>query len=664
MKLGFNVFGSRSSKEGVSTQAASGGRGSGDVISLAGRFAPDLGVTDENGIVTFNSVGDDVDNPFSVATQRIDETSTDNYRANFYGDYEIIEGLSFKTTFGFVTVNQTRGTYVPSTLVTSAGDQGGIAGIASGKRTNFLNENYLTYVKEFSNSKLTLVAGTSYQKNKNENYSAGAQGFTSDSFSYFNIGAGTTQLIPSSSLSETLIVSQFGRLNYDYADKYLLTLTGRRDGASNFAANEKYAFFPSGALGWKVSNEEFLKDSNTISNLKLRGSYGVTGNPSIAPYQSLASFQNIYTAVGGQTVNAVVPFQSANPNLKWESSYQTNYGIDIGLLSNKISLTLDYYTIDTKDVILGDTSQPEYFGFQNPGSLKNIGEINNTGFEITLNTRNIANDNFSWTTDFNWATNTTKIEKLIDGEDVLLDASPGHFIQDVTHILREGEAVGVFWGYEYQGVYQGGALPAGTGTLTQGTDVAPGDELFTDVDGDGMITANEDKKIIGDPNQDWTAGITNTFTYKDFDLSIFFQGAYGGDIMSFTNIELANGDSNATTEVLNAWTPTNTNTNVPSARLRSKDITSRFVYDGSYIRLKNIALGYNLPSSVTDKLGMDKVRFSISGQNLLTFTDYPGTDPEVSYRAAGNQNSNVNQGFDYGNYPNIKSITFSANLKF
>jgi TonB-linked SusC/RagA family outer membrane protein len=659
LKLGFNAFGSRSNKNGVSSQANTGGRGSGDVISIAYRFAPDLSIVDANGANTFNSVGDDVDNPFAIANESIDETKTDNYRANFYADYEIIEDLSFKTTFGFSTINQTRGTYKPSTLLTTAGAQGGIGAIANAVTTNVLSENYLTYKKDFAKSKLTLLAGYSYQKNTAERSTAGAQGFTSDSFSYYNLGGGSMPLIPTSDLVETEILSQFGRLNYDYDDKYLLTLTGRRDGASNFAANEKYAFFPSGAFGWKVSNEEFLKNVETISNLKLRVSYGVTGNPSIAPYQSLASFSNIYAVTGGQTVNAIVPNQSSNPDLKWESSYQSNFGIDLGLFDSRVSLSLDYYNIATKDLILGDTSQPEYFGFLNNQSLRNIGEINNNGIEIALTTKNVSTDNFSWTTNLNWSKNRNEVVKLVGGQDVFLDAAPGHFLQDETHILREGEAVGVFYGLEYQGVYQGGALPAGTASFS-GT---AGDELFTDIDGDGSITT-DDRKIIGDPNQDWTMGITNTFTYKNLDLNLFFQGAYGGDIFSFTNLELASGGSNATTEAINAWTPSNMDTNVPSAAVRDKRVTSRFVYDGSYIRLKNVALGYTLPFETAEKLGMTNVRLSISGQNLFTFTDYPGTDPEVSYRASGNQNSNVNQGFDYGNYPNIKSMSFSVNLKF
>ncbi|SHI32096.1 SusC/RagA family TonB-linked outer membrane protein [Algibacter luteus] len=666
LKLGMNLFGSRGTKAGVPTQSTgeTANGGGDDVISLMFRFAPDQPIQDANGVNTINSVGDNVDNPYAIATEGVNETKTDNYRANLYANYDIFEDLAFKTTFGFSTANGNAGVFRPSTLVVTAGSGvGGRATIENFKRTTVLSENYLTYNKEIGKGNLTLLGGYSYQKTSTDRFSAGAQGFTSDSFSFYNLQSGSTQLIPTSSYSETEIQSQFGRLNFDYDDKYLLTATVRRDGASNFAENEKYAIFPSGAIGWKISNEEFLKDHDKISNLKLRASYGVTGNQAIAAYQSLASFGSVFTPINGTTVINVTPNQVANPDLKWESSYQTNIGLDLGLFNNKISLSLDYYNIDTKDLIIEDSSQPQYLGFLTAASLRNVGEVNNKGFEISLNTRNISNENFSWTTDFNWSTNKNEFVTLLNGQDIFQDASPGYFNIPRTHILREGEAVGVFWGFEYQGVYQGGALPAGTATLSG---AVAGDQLFTDIDGDGSITPGDDQKIIGDPNPDWTFGFTNNFSYKNFDLNIFFQGSQGGDVMNLTNVQLFNGDSNATRDILNSWTPTNTDTNIPRAALRGKQISSRFVEDGSYIRLKNIALGYNLPSNITDKLGMDNVRLSISAQNLLTFTDYSGLDPEVSYGVVGQGSSasNTTNGFDFGNYPTVKSVNFSVNLKF
>ena len=239
------------------------------------------------------------------------------------------------------------------------------------------------------------------------------------------------------------------------------------------------------------------------------------------------------------------------------------------------------------------------------------------------------------------------------------------FSHDRSYILRVGEEVGLFWGYEYAGVYQGGTAPDGTQTLSGGV---AGDPLFVDVDGSGDIT-EADRTTIGNPNPDFTWGFTNNFTYRNLDLSIFFQGSQGGDIFNLTNVQLTNGDANTTRAYYNsAWTPTNTDTNTPRVGNNSnREISSRFVEDGSYVRLKNISLGYTVPSEVSEKLGLDNLRVSLSGQNLLTFTDYSGLDPEVSYYGSGGNNNtsaNTAQGFDFGNYPTVKTVTMSLNLKF
>jgi len=299
LKLGVNLFGSRGTKEGITTQSdGSVTVGNDDVISLAMRMAPDKPVRDENGVFTTNdAIGDELDNPFAVATERVDETVSDNFRANVYANYDILKGLAFKTTLGFSSENETRGVYQPSTLKVTASAVDGRARITNAKRTSLLSENYLTYSTAVGNGNLT-----------------------SDAFSYHALGTATGLLQPDSRLSEVEIQSQFGRVNYDFDNKYLITATVRRDGASNFAANNKYAIFPSAAIGWKVSNEDFLKDSKNISNLKVRLSYGVTGNPSISPYQSLARFASLYASSNGSTVFAITPDQPANPDLKWESS--------------------------------------------------------------------------------------------------------------------------------------------------------------------------------------------------------------------------------------------------------------------------------------------------------------------------------------------------------
>ncbi len=672
LKLGLNLFGSRGVKDGVTTQSdGSVTVGGDDVISLAMRFAPDKAVREEDGSFTTNdAIGDEVDNPYAVATERVDETISDDFRANVYGSYDIIKNLTFKTTFGLSSENENRGIYQPSTLKITASAVDGRARVTNAKRTTLLSENYLTYDVEIGKGNLTLLGGYSYQKNDTKAFAAAGTGFLSDAFSYHALGTATGLLQPASSLSQVEIQSQFGRLNFDYDNKYLITATVRRDGASNFAANNKYAIFPSAAIGWKVSNEEFLKNNRTISGLKLRASYGVTGNPSISPYQSLARFASLYASSEGETVFAITPDQPANPNLKWESSYQTNFGVDLGVIENRVNLSFDYYNINTKDLILGNNGIPEYFGFQNDEILTNLGEINNRGFEISLNTKNIVKGDFRWSTDFNLSRNKNEVAALINDADFFGNAAPSYFSHDRSYVLRVGEEVGLFWGYEYAGVYQGGDFPAGTATLQGGT---LGDPLFTDIaDEDGVLDGEiteADRTIIGNPNPDFTYGFSNNFSYMGFDLNIFFQGSQGGDIFNMTNVQLNNGDANTTRDYFNnAWTSANTNTDQPRVGNNSnREISSRFVEDGSYLRLKNVALGYNLPSDFIEKIGVGNIRLSISAQNLLTFTKYSGLDPEVNYFGASGDNntsSNTVQGFDFGNYPTVKSVAFSLNVKF
>ncbi|WPR71162.1 TonB-dependent receptor [Flavobacterium sp. NG2] len=660
LKVGLNVFGSKSQRNGILTQTQSGGTGTADVVSAAYRFDPSLGIYNTNGVYTTNPIGDEIDNPFATATENINETIATTYRTNFYANYEFLKGLEFRTTLGLNSANSQVGTFVPNTLLSGKGVKGR-ATINDSKTTNILSENYLTYKKELGKGLLTLMSGYSYQKEKVSTFSAGATGFVTNSVSYHNLGGGAIYLQPNSSLTETEIVSLFGRVNYDLDDKYLVTFTARRDGSSNFSANNKYALFPSGAVGWNMGNENFLKDNKVISSFKWRASYGATGNPSIAPYGTLARFSETYSVIGDQIVNAVAVTVLANDNLKWETSYQSDFGVDVGLFNNKINITADYYSIKTKDLLFA-RPLPEYVGLANPFQIQNIGELSNKGFELGINTKNITTDNFRWTTDFNISTNKNKIVALPDNADILINSAPGHFLQPDSQILRVGEAVGSFFGYIYDGVIQAGQ------TIPTGYENTPGGELLRDISGpngvpDGKITS-DDKTIIGNPNPDFNAGMNNDFKYKNFDLNVFFQASVGGDILNYSLLEMASGDANPTTEALNSWTPTNTNTNVPVAAVRTKRITSRFVYDGSYIRLKNLSLGYTLPSDLVKKVGFEKVRFYISGQNLLTFTKYPGADPEVNYRNNNNERSNTNLGLDYGSYPNTKTFTMGVNLKF
>ena len=677
LKIGMNSVASRSEQNGVSTQSTgsdaigSVNGGGDDVVALAFRFSPDVGLFNEAGNFSQNTVGDDIENPWAVATQITNETKTDNARTNMYADFKILEGLSFKTTVGYRTQNSTEGYFKPQTFLLSAGG----AFLESVKRTRLLNENYLTYTTPVGQGNLTAIAGHSYQKSTTEGFEAGARGLLTDVFSWHNLEAGQIdQRSIDSRFSESEIESVFGRLNFDWADKYLLTTTVRRDGASNFAANNKFAIFPSVAVGWKISNENFMVNNQTISNLKLRGSYGLTGNQAIGPYESLAIYRvQPPSEVGGAF--GVDLARESNPDLKWETSTQVNVGVDVGLFENRISFSADYYNIDTKDLLAVDRALNFYLGTTDLDVLRNVGAINNRGFEFSLTSTNINKNDFRWTSNFNFARNRNEVVELSGGTELIGSGAPGYFSGGSTYILREGEAIGAFWGLDYQGVYQGGAVPEGTALTGVSFDAdgapIPGEPLFAEVadeegNFDGVIDDN-DRQIIGDPNPDFTFGFTNTFTYKNFDLNIFLQGAVGGDIYNLTAVQLYNGDSNGLTDVLNSWTPENTDTDIPRAAVRGRERSSRFVEDGSYVRLKNVAIGYALPTGILQNVGISSARLSISAQNLLTFTNYSGLDPEVSYFGSGGESSgddNVIQGHDYGNYPNLRSITLGVNLKF
>ncbi len=677
LKIGMNSIASRSEQNGVSTQSTgrdaigSVNGGGDDVVALAFRFSPDVGRFNDAGNFSQNTVGDDIENPWAVATQIRNETKTDNARTNLYADLKILKGLNFKTTLGYRTQNSTEGYFKPQTFLLSAGG----AFLESVKRTRLLNENYLTYTTPVGQGNVTATVGHSYQKSTTEGLEAGARELLTDAFEWYNLEAGQIdQRSIDSRFSESEIESIFGRLNFDWANKYLLTATVRRDGASNFAANNKHAIFPSVALGWKVSNERFLVNNRTLSNLKLRASYGLTGNQAIGPYESLAAYR-VQPPSEVDGAFGVDLAREANPDLKWETSIQTNVGVDVGLYENRITFSADYYNIDTEDLLAIDRASNFYLGTTDLDVLRNVGAINNRGIELTLTSNNINKNDFRWTTNLNFARNRNKVVELSSGSELIGSGAPGYFAGGTTYILREGEAIGLFWGLDYQGVYQGGDIPQGTALEAVSFDgdgnPIPGEPLFAeaaDEEGsfDGMIDDN-DRQIIGDPNPDFTFGIANTITYKNFDLNIFFQGAVGGDIYNLTAVQLYNGDSNGLTDVLNSWTPENTDTDIPRATIRGRERSSRFVEDGSYVRLKNIALGYSLPTGMLQNVGFSSARISISAQNLLTFTDYSGLDPEVSYFGSGGESrgdDNVIQGHDFGNYPNLRSITFGLNLKF
>ena len=672
LKIGLNIFAERSNTEGVPTQESSGGADGAGVIGSALRFMPDQPIFNVGGSYTTAAMGDPIDNPFAIANEYQYNSVGDRLQGNFSAEYKILKDLSFKTTLGASTSNWRDGEYY-TTLLNKGRSYGGLGSITGSKRTNVSSENYLSYNTTFASvHKFGLMGGYSYQTYRNEDWMASNSKFITDAVSYWNLGGGAVTQIPSSRLTEGKLASFYSRLNYGFNEKYLITFNARYDGSSNFSKNHKWAFFPSGALAWNMKNEGFMQSIRSINQWKWRASYGLTGNQAIGPYQTLARLTDVFAIVDGKIVNAVRPSTVANDDLTWETTAQMDFGTDIGLFDSRITFSADYYRMLTSDLLFS-VPLPQYSGYSS--QLKNIGKVENKGFEFTLSGK-ILTGELKWNADFNLSANRNVVLELPDGKDIFYASGPGHLISlGNTQVLRVGAPVGSIYGYIYDGVYQVGD----TFIPGSGFEQVAGGEKYRDIDGkkdangnltgeaDGVLNAS-DQTIVGNPQPKFFYGFNNEFKWESLDLSIFMQGSQGNDILSYTLLELETLGKpiNSTTRALDRWTPTHINTDVPKkTTARSERVSTRWIYDGSYLRVKNIMLGYNMPKSVLDKLNIQKLRLYVSAQNILTFTKYRGFDPEVNYGGDGSgSNSNMNQGLDYASYPNAKSYTVGLNIAF
>jgi len=670
LKIGLNVFGERSNTDGVPTQESSGGADGAGVIGSALKFMPDQGIYKADGTYTTAAMHDPIDNPYAITQEYQNNVVGDRLQANFSAEYKLLKDLSFKTTLGLSATNSRTGEYW-STLLNRGRSYGGLGNISSAKRTNVASENYLSYNTTLASvHKIGVMGGYSYQTYRNENWMASGSKFITDAVSYWNLGGGAVTQIPSSGLTEGKLASFYSRVNYGFSNKYLLTFNARYDGSSNFSKNNKWAFFPSGAFAWNMKNEEFMRNVPVVNNWKWRASYGITGNQAIGPYQTLAGLTNVFSIVNGVAVNAVRPSTVANDDLTWETTAQLDFGTDIGFFDGRLNFSADYYRMETSDLLFS-VPLPQYSGYSS--QLKNIGKVENKGFEFTLSGK-ILTGQLKWNMDVNLSSNRNKVLELPDGKDILYASGPGHLISlGNTQILRVGAPVGSMYGYIYDGVYQVGD----TFIPGSGFEQVAGGEKYRDIGGkldadgkqtpDGKLDSN-DQTIIGNPQPKFFYGFNNEFKFKSFDLNIFMQGSQGNDILSYTLLELETLGKpiNSTTRALDRWTPTHTDTDVPKkTAARSERVSTRWIFDGSYLRVKNIMLGYNMPKSVLDKLSISKLRLYVSAQNILTFTNYRGFDPEVNYGGGGSgAQSNQNQGLDYASYPNSKSYTVGLNIAF
>ncbi|MCF8229449.1 MAG: TonB-dependent receptor [Bacteroidales bacterium] len=624
------------------------------VVNTALIFSPILPVYDEDGEYTLTDPNADawLDNPVAVTRDVEAVSKTNRLIGNFFLEYNLLSGLDFKSSFGLDHYSNVQDMYTPRYIYSGSWNDGQARFITSEVST-YLFENTMTYDKKFGrNHKLNVLGGITFQKDNSRTFVDIVTGFPNDILGYYGIENATNLPTIYSTFSESATASYLGRINYNLKEKYLLTLTGRVDGSSRFGKNKRYGFFPAAAIAWRASEEDFIRKLNVFSNLKFRLSYGASGNDRIPLYGYISTlaptlyyFNNSFPGAG------FAPDVPGNDNLGWETTRQFDLGLDIGFFRGRISITTDYYIKTTEDMLY-NFSLPWTSGYDS--FIKNIGSMRNKGFEFALNTTNFVGE-FRWNTSFNFSTNKNEILDL-KGRDLYINNDTYKLKIGDWSVIREGEEMGSFYGLVSDGIWQMDEVEE---AAMYGAE--PGDFKYVDLNNDGIIN-DQDKKIIGHALPDFTWGLSNDFSFKNFSLNIFIQGVHGNQILNSNRFELesGNGLSNASVDMLNRWTPENPSNEYPRAN-RDADylhMSDRYLEDGSYIRLKTITLGYTLPDKALNFLKIQRARVYFTATNLLTITDYTGFDPEVGHFGK----DNTRMGYDYGAYPAVKTYTFGIIL--
>lgn len=604
--------------------------GSDNIRSVADKVyatSPTVPVYDENGEYVMDWYGaTKAESPVASLLSIRNKVNGDNLLGNLSLDYEITEGLSFKTLLGVNLLNRSNEEYYPRETTYIGGLLGGLGMVSDRRITNILNENILRYTKTVNNvHDIEVMGGFTWQTEKATGSSTQPSGFPDDRLGVNSIGSSTGVPEIASSVNEWALASWLGRVNYQYNHKFLLTATFRADGSSKFGSGNKWGYFPSVALGYRLSEENFIKSLEMVDDLKIRASYGLTGNQEIGSYQSLARLitSNIYI-IDNQLVSGASQVGLANRELRWEKAMQWDIGMDLSLFKNRLRLVLDYYEKNTEDLLF-TINLPAYSGFSS--ALYNTGELENKGIEIGLEA-DIFTGEFGWNVNANYSRNRTEVTSL--GR----SASTSLFI---------GYPPGVIRGYLYEGVFNDQS-EIDAQTTQEG--IAPGDAKYRDANGDGELDA-DDRVILGNPLPDYIFGLRNNFSYKGLTLSVFIQGEMGmdrfNDISSFNP---STGSSNKSRRLLNRWTPDNTGSDIPRAGVSNWLSNSSYMLeDRSYIKIRNIQLGYDIPASVVPWAGSANIY--LSGQNLATFTDFPGYDPDGGR-----------------DYPTARTIILGVNLGF
>ncbi|MBK7711507.1 MAG: TonB-dependent receptor [Bacteroidales bacterium] len=571
-------------------------------------------------------------NAVSIANEAINKNFSFRALANTYLNWDIVPHLSFPTKWGMDFLNFREHAY-ESTKTVQGGKYNGLGFETYTNVMNIVSNNILKYQNTIDKHNIEALAGYSFESYQTRSSFIRGQDFADQSLEYLNTAA--TIVTASSGASDSGIRSFFGRMNYSYNNKYIASFSGRFDSSSKFGENNRTGFFPSASVAWRLGEEGFLDSFKSLSELKIRTSYGLTGNDDIPPFL----YAELYGVTAYHGKSGIYPSSIPNPDLKWETTAQFDVGFDLGLFNNRIFITADYYNKQTKDLLL-DRPLPLSSGFSS--ITENIGSVENKGVEFSIATNNFVGD-FEWNTQLNLSVNRNKVIKLYNDQ-------PIDDIGRGSNRVEEGEPIGIFYSYKSLGV-----------------DPSTGDIVFADMDHDGQITA-ADRTKIGNPHPDFIGGLTNTLRYKGFDLSVFLQFSYGNDVFNGSRLflESLQGGDNQLEAVVRRWTKPGDITDIPRATsdpvkaAENKRVSSRFIEDGSYLRVKNLTLGYTFNKGLVSKLHLSSLRLYFTAQNLLTFTYYTGLDPEVNY--LGNDNTVI--GTDFFTYPQARSYNFGINLKF
>lgn len=629
--------------------------------------------------------GEDVftnNNPYLQALRITKDYYKYNLSANAIYEWDMNKYFTFRTSFNAGLGYRQNEFYYPKETGQGRTDNG-VLNLSSSFSSSWLNENTLSYKNTFNGSHFVDgVVGVTFEENNRKSLDVVNTNFTIESLGVNNIGQGIAPKIPSSGIVTDRMASVLSRINYNYNGRYYASASMRADGSSRFGAGNKWGYFPSGSLAWRLSEEAFMKEVYYISNIKFRASVGASGNTAIRQYQSLSSFDvSSYPMDGYYLDYGVTLSRIENPNLRWETTIQQNYGIDFGFNKNRYTLSIDYYDRFTKD-LLYSVDVPYYSGLAN--RLANIGNIRNNGLEITLSADILRRKDFGWDISYNMAFNRSKVLELGERGEEILNPSIHASLKDFG-LLREGESIGLWYGYQTEGVWKTLSEIKSSNMLSQFTNpIIPGDTKFIDQNNDGLIDEN-DRVILGKGEPVFIGGLVNNFKYKDFALNFALQFSYGGKLFNATReiLEEMRAVNNQYLTVKDRFRPNLYDRDVydstgelvllkegnENASLRRAGgnaeayLTDRYLEDGSFLRLSDITLSYQIPSKNLKKVkSLSSFKVYVSVKNAFILTNYMGYDPDVS--VAKGTLSNLLPGLDYGSYPKARVVSGGLNVSF